>query len=222
MTHVLQLDGARFVLRSLASCLVETSEGRSSLCEAQAPSSADAAYPSGRELAINYAHSALLAPMLALIVPIGSLDPLCGRNTLLTCTLGCFVRAVMTRQTPLVAADRDQTSAVRAAMQRLLTLRAADADGAWAQLEAAPLSRQAAWTQLLAELARFQQCCPALAALPALGAPHAARELHSLYSAAVSMRAPNAGLPASSATDARPLYPGLPERPPRFGGGDGE
>lgn len=141
---------------------------------------------------------------------------------------------MITRQTPLLATDRDQISALSKVIQRVLTLRAADADGAWAQLELAPQSRQAAWAQLVAELARFRHCCPALAALPApTAAPHTGSggsggggvfhaDTHSLHSAALSLRAPTPGLPASSAPHARALYPGLPDRPPRFGGGDGE
>lgn len=128
--------------------------------------------------------------------------------------LALLVPVVVARQVPLLP---DVRARVEAAARALEALAARDDPACWRQLADAPLARVEAWSTLLSELRRAALQCSALAPLaPQLGRAPPPQRQPLLREALEALRRPTPGVGRGR------LYPGLEDRPPRFGGGDGE
>lgn len=198
VTHTLHSDGSRFVLRTLVATnsRMAISLGSSHLL-LHANNGRRKRQERGLLLCLNYGHSAVIQKHLSVLVPV-----------------------LVERKVALVAADGLLASQLKEAATHLMWLRATDNDDAWPNLIEAPQTRSIAWDVLIGELLEHQMMCPALSNLslfsdtPALSATTG----YTLHQAAASLIPANPGLGSGSDV----LYPGLPDKKPRFGGGDGE
>lgn len=201
-THILQWDGNRFVLRSLqAAPSAGGALSSSSHVLLHANNGRRKRQERGALLCLNYNHSSVLRKHLAVLVPV-----------------------LVERRTAFVASSDAATVAqLKEAASALMWLRATDNEDAWKHLADAPQARAIAWDVLIGELLEHQIMCPALAHLCLFGETpplSSAASAYTLQHAVSALVPPNPGL--GRAAGDNQLYPGLPDKKPRFGGGDGE